>query len=162
MVVRQLQPDEAAVYRTIRLAALAQSPEAFGSTLALEADRPLEFFAARMAAGAVFVAEIEGLVVGMVGFRQEEREKLRHKGVIWGVFVRPEARGRGVAEAIVRAARAYAREKVEQAHLVVVRGNDSAHGLYARLGFTEYGIEPRALRMGAEYFDEILMVKIFL
>ena len=162
MVVRQLQPDEAAVYRTIRLAALAQSPEAFGSTLALEADRPLEFFAARMAAGAVFVAEIEGLVVGMVGFRQEEREKLRHKGVIWGVFVRPEARGRGVAEAIVRAALAYAREKVEQAHLVVVRGNDSAHGLYARLGFTEYGIEPRALRMGAEYFDEILMVKIFL
>jgi len=31
-------------------------------------------------------------LVGVAGFRVEDAVKLRHKGVLWGMYVRPEAR----------------------------------------------------------------------
>ena len=161
MTVRRLGVEEAAVLRDIRLAALAGAPEAFGSTLAREQGQPLEFFATRLAGGAIFISEHSGEVVGMAGLRQAEGEKERHKAMITGVFVRPEARGRGFGAALIGAALAHARGMVEQVHLAVVQGNASALALYERLGFVAYGVEPRALRMGAEYFDEVLMVKVF-
>jgi len=38
----------------------------------------------------------DGLLIGMIGFVREQRNKLRHKGNIWGMYVVPEARGEGI------------------------------------------------------------------
>jgi RimJ/RimL family protein N-acetyltransferase len=43
--------------------------------------------------------------------------------------------------------------------LTVVAGNETARRLYAGLGFEEYGLEKKALKLGDRYFDEILMAK---
>ena len=53
---------------------------------------------------------------------------------------------------------AHARGIVEQVHLCVVTENEAALRLCRDLGFASYGVEPRALRVGAKFYDEELMV----
>jgi ribosomal protein S18 acetylase RimI-like enzyme len=82
---------------------------------------------------------------------------LRHKGFIWGMYVRPEARGAGVGRALLQAAIAHATGRVEQLKLDVVADNAAALALYRAAGFIAYGTEPRALKLGEIYLDEVLM-----
>ena len=50
-----------------------------------------------------------------------------------------------------------ARGRVELVQLTVVRDNERARGLYASLGFQEYGVEWHSLKLDGRYYDEILM-----
>jgi RimJ/RimL family protein N-acetyltransferase len=56
---------------------------------------------------------------------------------------------------------AQARSAVEEVRLSVTTSNAAAVRLYARLGFRPYGVEPRALKIGGEYHDELLMALRF-
>ncbi|MEZ4605618.1 MAG: hypothetical protein R2865_02105 [Deinococcales bacterium] len=49
-------------------------------------------------------------------------------------------------------------EGLEQLHLIVADNNLAAKKLYTSLGFKSYGLEPRALKIGPDYFDDLLMV----
>jgi RimJ/RimL family protein N-acetyltransferase len=53
---------------------------------------------------------------------------------------------------------AHARPLVEQVCLTVVASNVAARRLYSAAGFEEYGVERRALKVGSEYYDDVLMV----
>jgi ribosomal protein S18 acetylase RimI-like enzyme len=94
----------------------------------------------------------------MAAFRQETGPKERHKGMVRGVYVQPDARGQGVAGALLEAVIGHARRHVEQLTLTVVQGNGTAIGLYERHGFRIYGIEPRARKNPGGYVDKLLMV----
>ncbi|WP_323122028.1 GNAT family N-acetyltransferase [Burkholderia alba] len=157
--IRLLDTACAADYRAIRLAALRDAPDAFGSTYAIEAARPFEHFAERVATTRVFAVYLDGRIAGMIGYKRESGGKDRHKGFLWGMYVAPHAQRRGFAAALVEAALAAAATEVEQVTLSVVQGNDAARALYERLGFTLYGVEPRALKSANGYADELLMVK---
>jgi ribosomal protein S18 acetylase RimI-like enzyme len=157
--VRRLTPDDAEAYRAIRLEALQRNPEAFGSTLEAEAVEPTTWFAERLWSSAVFGAVRQPDLLGIAGFYAQTSAKKRHKGVLWGMYVRPSARGTGVARALVGKVIEHARDHVELLQLAVVSTNEQARRLYANSGFSEYGLEPRALKHGGEYFDQVLMVR---
>ena len=159
--LRQLTPGDAALYRSIRLEGLKESPEAFGSTFEAEFTKPLAWFFDRLSSSVVFGAIRDAKILGVAGFIVRHEEKETHKGVLWGMYVRPEARGAGVARRLVEAVIAYARARVELIQLSVVVGNEQARRLYARLGFVEYGIEKNSLKFCGRYYDEILMAKEF-
>jgi ribosomal protein S18 acetylase RimI-like enzyme len=157
--IRRLTRNDAAVYREIRLAALKTAPEAFGSTYAAETERTMEAFAQRLETSTVFAAYLGDRIVGMAGFRQQDGAKDAHKADLWGCYVEPEARRRGVGDALIVAVLKHATGRVEQILLSVVSENRAARGLYERHDFTVYGTEPRALKTGADYSDEVLMVR---
>ncbi|WP_448954209.1 N-acetyltransferase family protein [Labrys neptuniae] len=159
VTIRRLGPDDSGLYRAIRLDALATAPEAFGSTYEAEVGRPLDAFAQRLSKSVVFGAQTEGKLVGTAGYYRLDGLKDRHKGHVVGVYVQPAWQGRGIAGALMEAVIAAARGEVEQLLLAVVNGNDSALALYRRLGFTAYGVEPRALKSETGYVDETLMVR---
>jgi ribosomal protein S18 acetylase RimI-like enzyme len=77
------------------------------------------------------------------------------------MYVREALRGSGLAEAIVKAVLAHARQRVEQVQLTVAVTNERAIRFYRRLGFEAYATEPRALKVGKTYIDELLMVHFF-
>ena len=87
--VRRLEVTDVEDYRMIRLAALRTEPEAFGSTYEVEAARPLAVFAERLKTSAIFGAYADGRLLGMAGFKQEDGQKDRHKGSVWGMYVDP-------------------------------------------------------------------------
>ena len=147
------------MYRSIRLEGLKESPEAFGSTFEAEFTKPLAWFFDRLSSSVVFGAIRDAKILGVTGFAVRQEEKEAHKGLLWGMYVRPDARGAGIARRLVEAVIAYARPRVELIQLSVVVGNEQARRLYARLGFVEYGIEKNSLKFRGRYFDEILMAK---
>lgn len=83
--------------------------------------------------------------------------KQRHKGMLWGMFIKLGARGTGLGSSLVARVLEHARQTVEEVRLTVVATNTTAIRLYERFGFERYGLEKRALRIGDDYHDEVLM-----
>ena len=83
--------------------------------------------------------------------------KLRHKGALWGMYVMPEARGTGMAAALLRHVIGQAGGMVEEVLLTCTASNVAAEKLYGRFGFERYGGEPRAVKVGDCYHDVVLM-----
>jgi ribosomal protein S18 acetylase RimI-like enzyme len=155
--LRRLAPDDAALYRDIRLDGLAESPDAFSSTLEAEEDRPLDAFAERLADSYVVGAFSGSHLAGVAGFYVQAGPKHAHKGMLWGMYVRPEYRGLGVGQMLVEAIIDHARERVELLQLFVVSDNLPARRLYEGLGFVEYGVEWHATKHRGHYHDDVMM-----
>lgn len=156
--VRRLGPDDAVVWRALRLEALERHPEAFGSSLEEEAALEPEAWVDRLRRTVVFGAVRDGELVGCAGLFLEAARKKRHKAVLWGVYVRAEARGSGLGRALVERVIGAARERAGQLHTAVVSDNRPARRLYQDLGFVPYGLEPRAIQVDGRYLDEELLV----
>jgi ribosomal protein S18 acetylase RimI-like enzyme len=152
-VVTRFAPSDWRSYRDLRLRALADSPDAFASTLDAERTRPDAEWARRLelaAAGSTdlpLVARVGGPPAGLAWGRLDAH--LPGVAHLYQVWVAPEFRGRGVGrmllDAVIQWARAAgARELV----LDVTRGDTPATRLYLRAGFRPAG-EPEPLREGS-------------
>ncbi|NMO17757.1 GNAT family N-acetyltransferase [Pyxidicoccus fallax] len=161
LTLRRLRPDEAEVFWGLRLRGLREHPEAFGASLEEDEVRPMEVVRARLgAASQVVLGAFDGeRLVGVAGLRREDGRKVAHKAVVWGMYVLPEYRSRGVGRrllvGIIEEGRRMA--GVERLLLTVVAGNASAQALYRSLGFQTYGVEPAALKIGEAHIDKELM-----
>jgi ribosomal protein S18 acetylase RimI-like enzyme len=105
----------------------------------------------------------QGSAVGMVGCYQELPLKRRHKAWIWGVFVKPAARGRGIARSLMQAAidRAKATDGLDMVMLTVSVDQPAPRKLYESLGFRSIGVEPKGIKIGNQAHDEEHMVLEF-
>jgi ribosomal protein S18 acetylase RimI-like enzyme len=164
MEIRLLTADDAEPWWHLRLEALRNDPASFADStnehLETTAETTKELLSRTNPAHNFIVGAFEdGKLIGTAGFFRRKNNKERHKGHIWGVYVRPESRGKGVASALMQEIirRARDMEGVEQITLVA-SANFPAHRLYAAMGFQSYGIEPHSLKIGAEYVDDVLMV----
>jgi len=156
--VRRLGATDIASYREIRLEGLQKHPEAFSLSWQDEAAGPASWWAERLETNIVLGGGIDGSpLLGVVGFRVHSAAKLRHKGILWGMYVRPQARCMGLATSLVQQVIAWARPPLEEICLTVVASNAAACRLYRRAGFEQYGLERRALKIGGTYYDEALM-----
>ena len=156
--IRRLEISDAALFRDIRLEALAKNPEAFGSTFEKENAQPLAWFEATLGAADIFGAFLDGKLAGIAGYSAQENSKKAHKGLLWTMYVRAAARHAGLGKVLVAAVLEHARGRVELVQLTVVSENESARRLYRAMGFVEYGYEKKALKHDGRYYDEILMV----
>jgi ribosomal protein S18 acetylase RimI-like enzyme len=161
---RTLEPHEWPTYREVRLRSLADSPDAFGSTLAEEQARPADAWAARLSAAAVsgrdypLIAELAGAVVGLVWARVDGTSAAVVK--IFQVWVAPECRGRGIAATLMRKAIKWAQcRNAQVVQLGVTRGDTSAVRLYLREGFREVG-SPEPLRPGSPLLSQPMQLTI--
>ena len=173
MRIRELSEDDAASYWALRLRALREEPEAFGSSYEESKERPLadavERLRAASAKGDFTLGAFEDgergdpgeRLVGIVAFVRAPGKKNRHIGDIFSMYVAPEARGKGYGRALVEAliARARTLDGLEQLILAVVTTNAAATALYRALGFEVYGQQRHALKLDdGRYLDEELMV----
>lgn len=148
MQVRRLTPADALSFRTLRLRALREHPDAFTSSYEDDRTQPVEVAAARLAAHAFWGAYQGAELYGIVGLQVEERAKNRHKATVVGMYVAPEAAGRGIGAALLVSVVEHARsEGLASLVLTVTEGNVAAQRLYERAGFRSFGIEPDAIRV---------------
>ena len=154
-------PDDAGLDREIRLEALQLTAEAVGSSFEQEGSQSLGYFQEALTKADVFGAFLETTLVGVAGFRAQAGAKQAHKGLLWGMYVRPEARRAGVAKHLVAAVLDHARNRVELLQLAVVSENEAARRLYGSFGFVAYGHEVHALKQNGRYYDEVLMAVAF-
>jgi ribosomal protein S18 acetylase RimI-like enzyme len=161
MWIERLDASHALVYRELMLEAYDLHPQAFTSSVRERAALPLSWWESRLTGklDVVFGAFVEGRLAGIVGLAFEPREKARHKVTLFGMYVSPRLRQRGLGRQLVQAALAEAQrhEGLRLIKLTVTAGNDAAIELYRRCGFVQFGLEPMAVRVGEDYFDKIHM-----
>lgn len=134
--VRPLSAEDWALYRTVRLAALADAPEAFGSTCEAERAFTEDRWRERLARRNQFVAQAGDRTCGLIGIVPVEAGRAE----LVSMWVRPDGRGRGVGDLLVRAALQWARDHgCPRVELWVAQENDRAERLYARHGFQRTG-----------------------
>jgi len=161
--VRKLRPEDASEFQALRLRGLREDPTAFASSVEEEEEAPPEVVAERIrrnAAGFILGGFAGGKLVGVVGMQRERHAKLAHKMYLWGMYVAPEARGRGIGRALVEAALRYgfAVDGIRQVNLGVNAANLPAKQLYEACGFVPYGLERAFMVVDGVPQDEIHMV----
>ncbi|MCF7760303.1 MAG: GNAT family N-acetyltransferase [Cephaloticoccus sp.] len=162
--IRPLLPADASAYRELRLLALQESPTAFGSSYEQESVQPPEFFAGRIAntVDRLVLGAFGGDdLVGVVAFMRDSGVKTRHKGVIWGMYVHPDWRGKGIGRKLMLEIldRCEQMPDLRRVRLSVTGNNVAARKLYESLGFILYGVEVEALRAAGEFLPELHLVK---
>ena len=158
--MRRLTAADAGAFQALRAEALSLHPRDFLSTPEEEAARPLPETEATLARDH-YLGLFDGeTLVGIAGLAVHPKAKCAHKAEIRSVYVRAAQRGAGGGERLLRALVEEARGKVEIVTLGVSEGNGPALRLYTRLGFSQQGVEPDAIKLdNGEYVAEITMVR---
>jgi GNAT superfamily N-acetyltransferase len=162
--VREIQADEWPVYRDLRLRALADSPDAFGRTLAEEQDRPDFEWSRLVVASAAsplqisLLAEQDRRAVGLAYGRIEPEAP--EVAQLYSMWVEPAARRRGVGRALVDAVAAWALSASARSLILrVTEGNTPAARLYAHAGFLPTS-ERALLRPGSPVYVRTLRLEL--
>jgi len=146
IAVRRVRAEEWERLRAIRLRALADTPMAFGATLADEQAQPDEFWRGRAAGGAAdddratFIAERHGTWVGIATCMLTAGGTGARPAWVFSMWVEPAARRQGTAQTLLRVLAGWARERgADVLNLHVTETNAPAIALYERLGFRATG-----------------------
>jgi RimJ/RimL family protein N-acetyltransferase len=162
MRTRILTVADVPAFTTLRREALRDSPWAFAASEDSDVGVNAELMTQRIAEpGQAIVGAFDAdRLIGMAGMVRNRHGKMAHRANIWGVYVTPSARGRGVAEAIIRDLLTIARTwpGLDSVSLQVSTRAEGAKRLYERLGFKQWGVEPAALRLDGITYDEAHMV----
>ncbi len=141
--VRQIQPGEWEIGRSVRLAALRDSPGAFSEIYADAVAMPDDFWRGRAERGAGGETSFSALAladdepIGMaVGLADQEDSAVAYLAAMW---VSPEHRGTHVAPALVDAVVGWAASRgVSTIFAGVLHGNSRAASFYRKAGFAEH------------------------
>lgn len=139
-----LQPNDWRLWRQLRLAALAEAPEAFGSTLAQwsgTGDCEQRWRARLEAVALNLILSCDGEPAGMVSATAPDAQGQVELISLW---IASSARGRGVGDEAVRQVVAWARDTFPagRVQLSVKTDNHHAITLYERHGFADAGRSP--------------------
>ena len=149
-IIRTLHEGDADAYARLRRQSLEELPLVFGASAATDV-------ASAVSAESILIGAFEDeQLIAAIGLYRGAREKSAHKMQVWGMYVAPEFRGRGIAPSLLEAALRQARETpgVDWVDLSVTSAAPVARKLYERAGFQLWGTEPDALRHEGESVDE--------
>lgn len=159
METRRLASHDTDAYQRVHLRALGDHPEAFGMSVEEAQARTSEQVAQQLddptGNNPTFGTLLNSRLVGIVNLFRFPRPKTRHKAMMGGMYVVPEARRKGIAKTLLEATLIHARQMdgLEDITLAVTVGNVSARQLYVDAGFVPYGVEPRYIKLDNQYFD---------
>jgi ribosomal protein S18 acetylase RimI-like enzyme len=160
MHIRRLSSDDTHDFLALRTLALTREPERFRTSSADDEKLSVGFWRNRLDTDRVYGVEDQGKLIGIGGLGRFVGEKLQHKGLIWGMFISPEARGTQASHLLMEALIESARGFVSHLQLTLMANNLRARAYYERHGFMLYAIEPQSVMTLEGPADEALMWRL--
>jgi ribosomal protein S18 acetylase RimI-like enzyme len=157
MELVRLTRDHLLEFMTLRTRGLNEEPMSFRVSPRDDEKQGEAFWANRLDTDVVLGVREAGNLVAIGGLGRFIGEKLQHKGLIWGMYIVPSARGGGVSDILMTGLLAAAKDYVSQLQLTLMASNDRARRYYERYGFTLYAIEPGSVMTPDGPADEALM-----
>ncbi len=161
MKIMELTQEQSSPYKSFFLRGLTQHGDCFRISPRDESREPFPTKGTPDSFTLAAISEADEWM-GVVSFQQEgeRRERLRHKGLLFRMYVAAEHGGKGVGQELLQGViqRARALTNLEQINLTVIASNQRAKRLYERVGFTTFSVEKKAIKFGNEYFTEEQMV----
>jgi L-amino acid N-acyltransferase YncA len=157
---RRLTAADLKAYRAVRNEGLTNDSGSFRISVADDETLGDAAWQKRLTEDYVVAMEDAGKILAIGGFSRMTGTKASHKGLIWGMYVRPEARGKGVGDLIMNTLADHAKTLVRQLQLTVVSANPRAITFYQRHGFRLYGVEPESIKHDGGFLDEALMWRL--
>lgn len=146
-------------YKSLRLEALYEEPQAFGSSYKDQVDKPLsewqnwlDNYIKGNGSWMVFAANDEKLL-GMVGAFQENKDVAKQNAQIIAMYLRKEARGKGISKLLMQKLldKLKSETQIKEVWLDVNVQQVAAVNLYKNFGFTVEKEENLVLGDGKEY-----------
>lgn len=163
VTIRRLMKTDAPIFWHLRKFALESEPIGFAESTAEHEALGVAGAEARIDVGNdenfVMGAFDAGALIGTAGFYREKQQKRRQIGWIWGVFVHPSHRGKGIGGRLILSVIEQARpiEGLASIHITAAITQDAARHMYKSLGFRLIGTVPCALYVNGKYYDEEMM-----
>ncbi|MFC0275025.1 GNAT family N-acetyltransferase [Metabacillus herbersteinensis] len=110
----------------------------------------------------MFVAEMNGKVVGWIVFRSQERKRMHHTGSI-AIMLQKDYRNKGIGKLLINEILSWAARHpvIEKVSLGTFSTNSRAIELYNNLGFVEEGRKVKEFKISEDkYVDDVLMYKL--
>lgn len=156
-----LSPLDVELYKSIRLEALKEDPQAFGSSYEKESAFSEEQWKERIENrdNCIIVAKEADTSIGMIGYHLKDEGKNAH---LWGMFVSKKYRGKGIGKQLMQqiVEKAKRVKSVEVVSLDVNPEQTSAVKLYESMGFVKSGT--RKYLMGDGIERELFSMKLAL
>ena len=160
-MIRTLTIDDLDTFIKIREDSLRIDPRSFGADSNKPIDRAITAKRMRKKNDEDFIVAYfeENEILGMAGFIRDNGQKFRHKGHVWGVFVYPDHRRKGIANQLMLTLIDKARkiEGLQKINLSAHSASVASVELYGKLGFKAYGTERNAAQYEGESLDEVFM-----
>lgn len=164
MRIHRLEPAHAPMYRALMLEAYQKHPDAFTSSFDERQRLSIAWRESRLDHNAsppvfIFGAFLEDRLAGTVGLKFDSREKAKHKSTMFALYAPLMFRNKGIGARLVKfaLAEANAHPEIKVVQLTVTSTNLVALALYKECGFTEFGLEPFAVKIGCSFRSKIHM-----
>lgn len=159
-IFRRLQARDLPAYQVFMLQALRAHPDRF-RLMPEDLERELPPLDDEPD-GFTLVAEVEGVLAGVVSVRREPRFKCRHKALLYRMYVDAGRAGRGIGRRLLEQAITQARgiDGLRHLNLTVLADNHGARHLYRSAGFVDFANEPDAVFADGGYRNELQMKRI--
>lgn len=156
----KLDPNDWLLYRDLRINAVQESPQAFGTSYEEELATSDADWKRRLGLNMLFAVK-NGKLVGMVGAVIESRERLRHIAKVISMYVVPEERGKKVGTLLLSHLLEDLKnfECLKKITLQVTLEQIPAIRLYKKLGFHVSGVLEDEYYFGNRFYDQLIMTK---
>jgi ribosomal protein S18 acetylase RimI-like enzyme len=162
--IARIQPGQGQQLRAIRLESVHYNNTAFAISqtqlLGLSHDQWEHACSSAMIGqhNAIYLATHYAQVVGMIGCQIDASPKMRHAGIVWGMYVNPLHRGKRLGTQLIQHIIAHGEQLgLHMLKLSVTTTQEAAITMYRRVGFARYAYEPALLHVDGNDIDALHM-----
>lgn len=145
----------------LRLEALKSEPNSFLSTFEEEVKFSNQEWENKLKNSFWFGFFEQEILVALINFEIAKKTKISHIAEIGGLYIKPSNRNLGIAQKLIKFVEDFAKQKnILQIYLGCNYSNKIAINLYEKLGYKIIAIRPNFAKIGDQYFDDVIMLKI--
>lgn len=163
----KIEPEKWEEYKELRLASLRNDKCAFLASFEEKVKASDDEWKKRLEEseteeeGFILFARYQGKLVGLLGAYFPKHEKQNHIAELYGFYVDPSLRGKGIGKRLMEEvlAKLEKRKDIVKVKIGVNEIQEKAIEIYKKFGFKEVGRLEKELKIGDEFYDEILLEK---